>query len=273
VESLPSQIAVTKAITVTKASWLLRDVIELRARHPWTWAAVQAGTVSLWQASQIAELTAKYELDQAQARQVDRQIHEALGRLGWARIMKLAKATIMMVAPAKVAAHAAMVSASRYARCQPGDDPATCLLEAALDTSDATSFDQALNQVATVLRQQGIGTSLDERRAKAIGILASPQTALTLLAGVKPEPAGHAQVYVHIHQTTLEQGQGVIRVEKLGPAMLSQLKQIIGHKKIRLTPVIHVGSSQPAIDDYIVPDKMREAVILREPFRGFSGAP
>jgi len=268
-EALPAEIAVGLGVSVTTASWLLRDVVELKTRQPWTWAGVQGGVVPMWRARQITQLCSKFDLNLAEARRVDRQVADVLGLVGWGRVMNVAKAAIMKIAPTKVMAYSERLAATRYVRLNTGTDPATTYLDAALDTCDASSFDQVVNRLAAVLKRQGIGASRDERRAKAVGVLSTPKLALQLLSGGKINPNAVAQVYVHMHETTLATGGGVVRVEKLGPVLVSQLGRIVGHKRIRLTPVINTGGIETPVDQYEVPQKIKDTVTIRDRFEVF----
>jgi len=90
-----------------------------------------------------------------------------------------------------------------------------------------------------------------------------------MLAGQKCETTAVAQVYVHVSTDTLRCGSGVARVERLGPAMVTQLSQILGHKRIRLTPVVNIGDAEPAVDAYEVPHSIREKVVLRDRYEPF----
>jgi hypothetical protein len=61
---------------------------------------------------------------------------------------------------------------------------------------------------------------------------------------------------------------GVARVEDLGPAGLTQLRDWLGHDALEVHPVID-PDQQTAVDDYQTPPAMTEAMRLREPFETF----
>jgi len=268
-EALPAEIAVSLGVSLTTASWLLRDVVELRARHPWTWGAVQDGRIPLWRARQVVQVCARYELSLGEARRVDRRLDLVLGKVGWRRVLHMLQAVIMQVAPDKVEELSVKAKASRYCRRVDSPDVGTSYLEACLDTADALSFDQAVDQLAEVLRLQGDDTDRDHRRSRAVGILGVPSQAAAMLAGHEADTPAVAQVYVHLSAETLRARGGVVRVERLGPAMVSQLGQILGHRRIRLTPVVNIGDTELAVDAYEVPRSMRAKVILRDRFEPF----
>ncbi len=74
-----------------------------------------------------------------------------------------------------------------------------------------------------------------------------------------------ATLYVHLSQAALDGvGGGVARVENLGPVTVDQVAAFLGHRNVRVVPVIDVAGQAP-VDGYEVPDRMREALHLRQP--------
>ena len=59
-EFLPLEIAAIKAISVSAATWLVRDVLNLRDRHPVLWGSVLHGHVPPYRAFQLTQLAARY---------------------------------------------------------------------------------------------------------------------------------------------------------------------------------------------------------------------
>ena len=72
-EFLPLEIAAIKAMSVSAATWLVRDVINLRDRHPMLWASVLQGHVPPYRAFQLTQLAARYDLTQTQAHDLDQR--------------------------------------------------------------------------------------------------------------------------------------------------------------------------------------------------------
>ena len=264
-EDLPLEIALALGISVGAAVWYLKDVVNLTARHANTWKAIQKGLLPLWRARQIAQACAGLPHDQAVA--VDKALEHIVGRFGWRRTTKALRAAIMKADPEMVANQARL--RSRYVRKHETDDPATRLIVASVDTGDAIFFDAQIARIAEILATQGNSACLDERRASAFGILARPDEALAMFGRVDAPPTLPAtQVYVHMHQDTLDAGDGLVRVEREGPALVSHLKAILGHSQVRLTPVVHTGVDY-SVDAYEIPDKIREHVILRDSYEAF----
>ncbi len=56
-------------------------------------------------------------------------------------------------------------------------------------------------------------------------------------------------------------GAGVVRVEDIGPVILDQVKQWLGHSNVVVKPVIDLAGVQP-VDHYETPPKTSEAIRL-----------
>ncbi len=80
-------------------------------------------------------------------------------------------------------------------------------------------------------------------------------------------------LYVHLTDRTLATGNGVLRVEELGPLLAGQLGELLGHDQIVVKPVIDL-QDEVSVHSYEIPDWMRERVRLRHPVDmfPFSGA-
>jgi len=287
-ETLPLEIAVARGTSVGVAAWLLRDVVNLNARHPHTWQAVQERRVPLWQAQRIAQVCADAGLDGPQTLAVDERLRPALGRVGWARVCRLLRAAMMTAAPEVMREQARRARQARFCRKQVCEqDAGTSYLTAALDTADAIFFDATIDRLADILSENGDPDDKDCRRAKAVGILATPAHALALLGAhsrrglpdgavvlpvslkIAETALPTSQVYVHLHADTLVTGSGVARVEDTGPVFVTELERIVGHSHIKLTPVVHVGDDEPVVDAYEIPDRIRDTVIARDIYEVF----
>ena len=287
-EALPLEVAAAMGSSAGTATCLLRDVVNLKERHPYTWEAIQEGVLPLWRAQQVSQTCSSFGLDAAETVQVDEQLRHVLGHVGWKRARQVLKAAIMKTAPIKVAEKIEAQRQARYCNKYSTDDPGVSFISACLDTADAIFFDAAVDRIADILGEQGDESDKDMRRAKAVGILGTPAHALQLMGtpsmrGVDetspvPVPSEKmlerqrptAQVYVHFNADGLDSETSVVRVEKLGPAMVSQLGQILGHCSIRLTPVLHVGDSvETPVDGYEVPRRHNEQVVLRDRYEVF----
>ncbi|TCC20907.1 DUF222 domain-containing protein [Kribbella speibonae] len=80
-------------------------------------------------------------------------------------------------------------------------------------------------------------------------------------------------LYVHLTDRTLATGNGVLRVEELGPLLAGQLNELLGHDQIVVKPVIDL-QDQVSVHSYEIPDRIRERIRLQHPVDMFpySGA-
>ncbi len=89
----------------------------------------------------------------------------------------------------------------RFVRKLPTDDPAVAHLSARVDTADAIFFDAMVDRIADILGQQGDGDSKEIRRARSIGILATPARARLMLeeaaepTSTESDPSGSGSVW------------------------------------------------------------------------------
>ncbi|MGH3369038.1 MAG: HNH endonuclease signature motif containing protein, partial [Nocardioidaceae bacterium] len=68
-------------------------------------------------------------------------------------------------------------------------------------------------------------------------------------------------LHVHIDAETLRAGDGVVRVEGVGPMLASQLGELFGHERFVVRPVIDLAE-RVSVDAYEIPDRIRERVRL-----------
>jgi len=287
-ETIVLEVACSQSVSVGVADNLLRDTVNLKYRHPLAWTAVQEGRVPFWQARKLAAQCALYDLTADQARAVDERVAPAWGRYSTGRLLNLIQASILKVAPEAVRAETrASTRARMYHTDTCPSDPCTTYVTATLDTGDAIYLTGTVNRLADILHDQGDTTDRDHRMARALGILATPAYALSLLGvhtrrnldpdqvvpEITPKQARRAlpvaQVYVHLSDQTLADGEGVARVERLGPVLADQLAHLVGHGRIKLTPVLRLSDTDPGVDAYEIPDRIRETVTLRDRYEVF----
>jgi hypothetical protein len=139
-------------------------------------------------------------------------------------------------------------------------------------------LDAAVAFFATVLLHLGDVSTDDERRVKAVLILANPVTAVELLrsyrewltADAAPAPTVDfatllpaVTIYVHLYggaETT-----GIARVEGTGPVTQAWIRDHLGpHARFTIRPVLDIEGQAP-VDAYEIPDRHRRAVHLMTP--------
>jgi hypothetical protein len=191
-----TELGVLLETTTGSARNLIRDVLDLRHRHPVLWHALLAGQVSEWVARRVVRATADAGLTLAQARWVDERTGEAVCRLPFGRAIALVAARIIEVDPE--AADERRRAALQRRRVTLGRSNAYGLRTMTAQSSgvDLARVDGMLDALAQALLDRGDADPYEVRRAKALGLMASPAVACTLLA-----------VTVHPQDTPIEDTQ------------------------------------------------------------------
>ena len=321
-EFAAAELGVLMGVGYVAAETMLRDVLDLRHRHPQLWEALtrNAGRVGGprgWQARQVARRVHAIGLRREQAHWVDAQTTPYLGSLPYSRFLDLLEAKIIEADPDAARARADAAAAERFVRTGQSTEHGTKTLVAKAGAGDVIVFVAMCDRVAQILALQGDPDPVEVRRAKALGILADPERLEALLAAYtdvtvphptdpnpdpdpdpdpdpepepdsEPEPqtgAGgravvrvpEATLYLHLSREalqaalagTLGQGGGpgagaVARMEDVGAILVEQVREFLGHRRVRLAPVIDPEHVAP-VDGYEVPAGMREALRLRQP--------
>nr|WP_300141834.1 DUF222 domain-containing protein [Propionicimonas sp.] len=154
------------------------ELLNLETRLPRLWETVVACGIPLWQARRIARITG--ELSLARARWVDATIAPFATRLAASRLLRFVEALVVQADPA--AAEERWNRAARP-RIEIGRDQRDGLRDIYgwLTAADAIFLDAALNQLSGILADQGSDQDAAERRATALGILATPARALAMI--------------------------------------------------------------------------------------------
>jgi hypothetical protein len=159
---------------------------------------------------------------------------------------------------------------------------------ARLDRADAIYLDATVQLIADKLAANGDQTNQNQRRARALGILANPAAAIQLTTvhtnrDMNPIPASdtdqqtfvetaarlipaftpRTQVYVHMYADTLTDPDAVARVETIGALLNDQIAEITRGSRVKVTPVVHVDGVGITVDSYEIPHTIREQVLLR----------
>lgn len=292
------ELACYLGITETTAANLIRDALDLRHRHPRLWAAATTGEVEDWRARQVARLTREAELTLAQARWVDEETVDALTGLPFGRAMVVVEAKVIAADPARAEARRLEAEQRRFVALGRSDSHGQRTLVARTAAGDLARLDAMVAHVADLLGAHD-SRSLDVRRAAALAVLADPARACRLLAGAdQAEPSESAVeaatafgrvleeqgegsleqlrprsvLYVHVSGEAVAgvdvPGDGVARVEGVGPLTLAQVREWLGHDRVVVRPVLDLAGQTP-VDAYEIPVRHREAVLARHPFEVF----
>ena len=247
------------------SAWaLIRDVLNLRHRHPRLWAAVGRGEVEVWQARKVAARCAGAGLSRQAADVVDRRLESAWGRLPWQRLLRRTEGLIVAADTALAAERAAQRKADRFVAIHHDGDGSSTLV-ARMDTADAVVLKNAIDSIANAMVIEGRPESLPQLRSVALGELARPTDRGTL-------PRPNATMVVHVPREAIgsggEPGVAVVREDSLGPLLMDQVRELLGHRRVRLLPVLDLAGD-PSADAYEIPDRIRTQLQIREPFSVF----
>lgn len=278
------------------------ELLDLETRLPRLWEITVAGGVPIWQARRIARTTNHLTL--AKALWVDSTLAPFHTRLSAGRLQRFAHALTVQVDPAAAEARWAQQSA-RQVKFGPTQANGLREVYGWLNPADAIHLDAALDQLSNILAAHGSNETAAERRATALGILATPARALALIQhsinqphlAMNPadeEPAsfgprdphlhpGHscgtitvppgkllpkATLVIHLSDRTLLDQSGVGRCDQLGPLTINQIRQVLSNTQVTVQPVFNPNGIVP-VDSYEIPEAIRRAVLLRHRFEVF----
>lgn len=124
-EFLPLEVATGKGISVASATWLIRDIVNLKARHPLPWMQATRGLVPMFRACMLAAEVARFDLTVEQAQALDERLAPKVPTLPWRRVLHLARGLITELAAEKVTVLQQEARVARFVCKVPTDDPST----------------------------------------------------------------------------------------------------------------------------------------------------
>lgn len=280
------------------AAALIASALDVRHRMPWLWGQAMACEVPVWQARALSGLCV--ELDLEAARRVDRELARQLPGMSFSRVKGLVEALVL----------AALSDEERERRrCEALDRRGVWIdqsrdgvaeVDAVLDAADSVHLGATVDWLARILAEGGVRGTVDERRAKALGVLATPARALQLqqasLLDQLPDDggateelcrrdgqAGHTcgtvtvdpeqllprtQVVLHLSDEAMVDGAGLVRSPQLKPVLVDWLTDMFADSRVAVRPVIDANHQAPG-DAYECPPTMREAITIRNPHECF----
>lgn len=244
---------------------MLGLVIECRYRLKHVWARVLDGTLEAWKARQIAAET--IALDADVAAWVDRQIGDQAHKVTIAQVRRMAADAAALFEP-DVAAAIAEESVERHhvdigtyqpLLIGPADgreqgEAATTIgyVNAELDTADALDLEQAVASISRGLLTQEATRDLplDQRRAKALGVLARGYN-----AGTHNTPGTARELKLVIHTDTPDlAGSGLVRVGNTrGLATIERLTEWAAVPGTVIRPIVVIDATEEISTDAYQP--------------------
>ena len=159
---------------------LVADVLDLQYRLPLLWARVQALEVAEGHARYVARKTRNLTPEEAAC--VDARIApSADGRVSWTRFETLVEAAIIAADPNAAAAREHAAARETFAKATRSTEHGMRGFYIRADFATITRIDATVANLAQVLLRMGDTTSRDQRRAKAVLIMANPTQAVKIL--------------------------------------------------------------------------------------------
>ncbi len=267
----------------------MADAVDIHDRLPQLWTAADIGRVEVWVARKIATATA--DLSDEQARWVDAAIAEVVTTLPPGRLLDVVAARVVQADQALADRKAEEAAAARMVWTSRTDRAGVRTLVVRGTAAGVGRLAGTIEHLAHLLGEHGEAAQraqgIDQLRADAAELLASPLAALKLMVGahdavqtgqeaVCPErvaaavraagPAAtrpRAVLYLHVTPSTLN-GVGVTRAEELGVLTRQQLITVLGHHHVTVRPVLDLAAGMAA-DCYEIPAAIDEQLQLTKP--------
>src|SRR4051794_23722524 len=202
-EFAAGELGVLLGMTSAGARGLMRDVLDLRHRHPRLWDAVLDGVVRFFAARHVVRVAHAAGLSLELARVVDERVAPYLGRVPWGRMVALVEAAGIEADPEGAEQRPLAAELARFVRTGRSSEFGTKTIYARARAGDAIFFFAMCDRIAQILKLRGdlavagradlhpadaAEREMDVLRSEAIGILATPARALALLAWAERQP-------------------------------------------------------------------------------------
>ena len=269
---------------------LAADALDLRHRLPRLFAALVDGRCDTWLARKVAAMARP--LDRRRVGVVDAAVTAALDESP-GRVLAVAEARVIAADPDAHRARIAEDDARTgvwLSRRRAGDavddvdaEPSTCRISAKLPQGAAVELDAVIDELADALATHAdVGEDDDaptrsQLRVQALELLSQPHAAARFLDGLAPgadhtgaddtgvatRPRRRRTAVLNIHLSAWAlHGDGVARVEELGPVLVSQLEELLRRRDITVRPVVDLNAVQ-TVAAYEHPTAIRDRVLLR----------
>jgi len=287
-EFAPATFAARLGVSTYAGRELIADALDLAHRLPRLWHRVQALEVTARCARLVARRTR--DLTAAQAGAVDERVADyADGRLSWSRFETLVEAAVVAADPEAASEREEAAAREQYARPSRSDEHGMRGFFVRAPFAVIARLDATVAYLAEALLQLGDQSPVEERRVKALLVLANPAQAVELLAAYaawKDRPADLAEpdepartgdkpevdwsqllpaVTVFVHLYAGADSEGVARIEGRGPVTEGWVRKHLGDKaRVTMRPVLDLAGQAP-VDAYEIPERHRQAVQLMTP--------
>ncbi|GAB3258940.1 hypothetical protein GCM10027425_20760 [Alteromonas gracilis] len=233
--------------SIDATSTLVAQSVELQHRLPRVWSLAVSGRIQPRLAQRIADRTIC--IGREIVWQADRGLAADPRGLGMKEVEATLETLQLHEDPDRIVGLEESMLADRHVTLMPDRrTPSAVRVEMLLEPDDATAFDHAVSDVAATLKALGDGDDLQVRRAKAVGVLASPQAALDLLDHglARTRRAPVTDLYLHVGLADLARAAdgtpGPVEVEGLGVVSTELIRRWLNAPglKVNVRPVLHL---------------------------------
>ena len=282
----PAQWGAALGISTHAARHRMADALDLIHRLPGVWMSLNYGWCDLSRARMVAACTR--DLSEATTGLVQQQVLPVLSTLTLAQLRQIITRLTATAEPEVLEARAAVVGTRREVWIDTtNDDHAE--VSATLDTVDAQRLDSRLDGLARLLgtaQRNGMsgfgpaGESWQQRRARALGLLADPASIAILIRATQHQAGADAHdvsgsvgsdgsswgstglrpttVYLHVR------ADGTCDLEGHGTLSLPTVRELIASSALTVRPVIDLNTEYQS-SGYQPADTVAEAVTLTSP--------
>jgi hypothetical protein len=279
-----AEFAAVLGMTTHAGRALIGDALETRHRLPKVWSRVQAGTLQVWRARQIAHLT--YGLPPEGAAYVDDHVAAFAHRIGYAALQRLLEeARIRFLAdhepeggPVRPDGRKVKVDLGQMST------NGTAQVWGELDYADACDLEKAIARRASALGAEGgigEGLDLDARRALALGEMARDDLCLDLVTGERSlRTGGGVELKVHVNADDLTDSPAGTGTHSTGLGGLARVEGTGGNGAFMTLDALRAWLQRPdarislrtiidttatlRVDQWEIPNRLRRQVTERD---------
>ena len=160
------------------AAMMIGHALDLRHRLPNLWQLMLDLEVPVWQTREIAGATR--DVDAHSAGLIDLQLARTIRGMPHRAVKQLVAGLVLAHLPVEQAEQRRQTALDKRRVIIDQAPDGIAYLDATLDAPDALRLEATVTQIAGILAGMGVGGGQDARRARALGILATPARALQL---------------------------------------------------------------------------------------------
>lgn len=242
------------------AQRLIADSLDLMYRLTGIWMALRIGLIDTWRARMVAEATRELSAETTLA--VEQEILGRINRLTRGQLRKTIDRIVARDEPETPQQAAESAARGRRVDIDPTtDDHAE--IYGLLGIADSQRLDARLDEIADLLAlaHPDRDETHDQRRARALGLLADPAAVADLErrgAGGDPKAMPNTTLYLHLRPDQTAD------LERYGVLAHPTVSELLSGSNVTVKPVIDLAHLEPS-SGYQPSDSLREGIVLANP--------